>query len=61
MPLMTDPLAHIEGVLGTIEFDIRKWKLERTKIDARLEVLEDFQGRLRGAVEAERDKLKGNP
>lgn len=57
MPLMTVPLAHVEGVLGTVEFDIQKWKLERTRIDARLEVLEDFRARLRGAIEAEREKL----
>lgn len=57
MPLMTEPLAHVEGVLGTVEFDIKKWKLERTRIDARLEVLEDLQSRLRGAIESEREKL----
>lgn len=57
MPLMTDPLAHVQDVLSVVEFDIEKWNREKLKIEARLEVLRDFHGRLRDALDHERAKV----
>lgn len=57
MPLMTEPLRHVEGVLGGIEFDLDQIKRERLKLDAKFEALNDVRERLRTAIEEERKKL----
>lgn len=57
MPLMTEPLAHVEGVLSGVEFDLEQIKRERMKLDAKFEALNEFRERLRTAIEAERVKL----
>lgn len=61
MPLMSIPLAHVEGVLNGIQFDMENLRRERYKIEAKLSVLEDLQGRLDIALSEERKKNPSAP
>lgn len=61
MPLMTLPLAHVEGVLESTQFELEQIRREQLKLTARFEALNDFRERLRTAIDEERAKLAQSP
>ena len=57
MPLMTNPLAHVEMVLEEVKGQIRELYDERMKIEAKLDVLNHYRYKIDKALDEEKLKL----
>ena len=57
MPIMTEPLAHLEVLLSSITADLDDKKAELDRLKAKIDVLNDYRYKVRDALDEERAKL----
>lgn len=56
MPLMSEPLAHVESLLEAVCFKIDEKRRECRKLTAEIDTLDEMRMELRHALEEERKK-----
>lgn len=57
MPVMTEPLAHLEMLVEKANVDFYKATEAKKKLESRIEVLMEYREELKDALREERKKL----